>query len=214
MVFQLSEMLPVIWVVHIDFSISEIAHEQLTAEFSKMIWSQGQSPWGVQCAMFDKPLDQIACGVENVDKSVSLAFGIIMLIGQQLQGKSDIKVIVDEANVEWRVVVRQFCVCEGEQEVKPAIEDIHFIIMEIGGVEADLPLRGCRGQSFVDCAERGSIHYDDGIIGINYRVIAQNRAAFCSKQINGGSMTAPFWRQNPVPNGLIINPDGSPGTLI
>ncbi len=134
--------------------IAEVAHQQIAAEYPEVGGRHGKSPGRVKLALADQALDEIAIGIENIDKSMAQAWNIIMLRLVLLRvGHHD--VAAEGLDAERRVSFGQIRVGKragefGEDEI--LVENIDCPGTEIGSVEegAGLICRDC--QALIDRA--------------------------------------------------------------
>src|SRR5262249_2863943 len=99
-----AEELPV-GVERMDFPIAEVADENVAAEPAKRKGCPHEAPWRVQRAARREAPQQMAVGVENVDKAIARARHVVML-ELILQRVGDEEITVDVLDTEGREPIR------------------------------------------------------------------------------------------------------------
>src|SRR5258706_9627646 len=105
----------------------------------------------------------------------------VVMLGCILLREGDVEEVATIAlNAERRVTVRNIGIGEGVYELKSRVEHLDFSEAEIGGKEESAVSIAADSKSFVDraCTYSRAIDRENGVIQVDIRVPAGNRAIF------------------------------------
>ena len=144
----------------IDATVPEIADQQVLAEATETIRSQGQTPGRVERPPRSQASDQIPIGAEDIDEPIACTLYIIMM-GRILKSKGDNEVapnVLDAEGCEalgwWscnRTIARQRRIGKSMDELKVGVELLYLPEAKIGGVEEVVEVALPRGKPLIDC---------------------------------------------------------------
>src|SRR4051794_5710775 len=151
---QLSAVVAGSGIVCVDTTIAEVADQKVAAVLAEGRRRDGQSPRRVELVGVVEAAEQMAAGVEHVDKAVA-ATGDVVLALSVLLGVGDVEPTVQRLNIEWSEALRNPCVPEaagGVYRMEVAVPCVDRAGVEVGAVEQCAVAGISQGQSLVDGA--------------------------------------------------------------
>src|SRR6266436_4125321 len=127
-------------VEYVDLAVTEVADEDVAAESAEGIRRTRDTPRRIERPATDQPPQQMAVGIEHIDKAVTLACHVVVLVSVLLC-ISDEEIAIDVRDAEGRVAWR----------------DPRILETAVGGCRRDEPV-GSRGAEHVDRAVTLACH--------------------------------------------------------
>ena len=114
-----------------DFSVAEVADEDVVAEEAEVVGRYDCAPGGIQGAAGGEAFDQRAVGVEDVDEAVGAGTLTSSWASAFLEGVGDVELVVDGGDVERGVAGGEGGVFEGWRlwatGLKVGVEDVDVL---------------------------------------------------------------------------------------
>src|SRR6266700_394363 len=141
----------------IDVSVPKVANQKGTAELAEVGWSDLQTPGRIESPVGGEPLYHVSIQIEDVYKTVSRAFCIIVL-SRVLQSEGHVKHSIQRSNSEGRVTGGKGRVSKTPDPLKTGVVLFHPAAIKIGRVDKSTVGVLADSQTFINGARTRVVH--------------------------------------------------------